>query len=819
MKRLNILFALMLSCAFAYAGPRESENFDAGWKFALGDASSLMADFGYGTEYFNYWTKAASIHNEGPYSLNFEPEKWGREWVDVTLPHDWVVDLPFAAEASHSHGYKTVGPTYPKTSVGWYRKEFTVPASDEGRSISLRFDGVFHSSQVWVNGFYLGREDDGYVSSEYDISQYLLYGENNVVAVRVDASQESGWFYEGAGIYRHVWLNKTSAVHIAPDGVFVQVLPEKLNPAKGARVKLNLEIENCGLKDAKGIEIKCEILDASGKTVASRETALNALILPYSKLDASLVLDMEQPHVWSVDDPYLHTAVTSVYCNGQLVDVQKTRFGVRTAVFTSDQGFLLNGERVQLKGVNLHQDHAGVGSAITDELYEYRLERLRSFGCNAIRSSHNPMAPAFLDLCDSLGFLVIDENRLMGTNEYHRSHLERMIKRDRNHPSVIAWSVGNEEWGIEWKEWGSKLTAVMREFCHRLDPTRQMTVATSSGPNIVETADVAGYNYIIQNDVEGLRAKYPDRKAMGTEETTGCGTRGWYFADPTGAHMPAINRGKQGPDSTYNCIERGWKFYHQRPYLGGLFYWTGFDYRGESNPLVFPATGSSFGLLDYCGFYKDEAWYLKAWWTDETVLHLLPHWNLKGHEGEKVSIWAYSNCDQVELFVNGRSMGRKAMPVDGHLEWEAVYNPGRLKAVGYKKGKAVKTVVVNTADIASQISVQQFVRPAMAVLDMTLFDKKGNFAADACPEVSVTVQGPAYVMGVGNGDSGWQDSERPLSAVSRLNACDGGASAHSFKSFNGCAQLILGSAGDAFGKGQVTVTINVQGCPAKTIVL
>lgn len=816
MKRRLLIYAFIFSCLWAFAGPREKVNFDEGWKFAFGDASSQVNDFGYGTEYFTYWTKAASIHNEGPYSMSFDASKWDREWVSVTLPHDWVVDLPFDARASHSHGYKTVGPTYPKTSIGWYRKEFFIPAEDEGRSISLLFDGIFHSSQVWVNGFYLGREDDGYVSSEYDISQYLLYGENNLVTVRVDATQESGWFYEGAGIYRHVWLNKTSAVHIAPDGVFVQVLPEKLNPADGARIRLNLELENNSLEDVRGLEIKCDILDASGKVVAGKQTALNSLMQPYSKHDASLVVEMDHPHAWSVSDPYLHTALTSLYSNGQLVDQQKTRFGVRTAVFTPDQGFLLNGERVQLKGVNLHQDHAGVGSAITDELYEYRLERLRSFGCNAIRSSHNPMAPVFLDLCDSLGFLVIDENRLMGINEYHRSHLERMIKRDRNHPCVIAWSVGNEEWAIEWKDWGRKLSAVMREFCHRMDPTRLMTVATSSGPAIVEPADIAGYNYIMQNDVEGLKKKYPQRMAMGTEETTGCGTRGWYFDDPDGARMKAINRGRQGSDSTYNCIERGWKFYHSHLDMGGLFYWTGFDYRGESNPLTFPATGSSFGILDYCGFYKDEAWYLKAWWTDETVLHLLPHWNLKGHEGEKVSVWAYSNCDQVELFVNGKSLGRKAMPLDGHLEWDALYKPGRLKAVGYRKGKPVKTVTVNTSEAPSNLAVQTFVRPAMAVLDMSLFDRKSNFAADACNSVSVSVEGPAYIMGVGNGDSGWKDSERPLDAAARI---DGTASNHSLKAFNGCAQFVIGSHSGAIGQGKVKVTLTAEGCAPKTIEL
>lgn len=750
-------------------------RFDDNWRFAFGSASDPVRDFGCGTEYFNYWTKAASIHNQGPYSAEFDEKAWDNVWQDVTLPHDWVVDLPFDGKASHSHGYKTVGPGYPETSVGWYRKVFDIPAEDLGRSISLRFDGIFHSSQLWVNGFYLGREDDGYVSSEYDITQYLNYGGSNVVAVRADASQESGWFYEGAGIYRHVWLKKTSPLHIAPDGVSVSF-------DGGKRVTVQLDIENATLNEVRGISVECQLLDAQGNAVAGTSTAMNNVLLPSAAQRASVSFDVEQPHLWDTEDPYLYTLRTRISDGGALADELLTRTGLRTVEFTPEQGFLLNGRRVQIKGVNLHQDHAGAGSAIPDALYEYRLERLRSIGCNAIRTSHNPASPVLLDLCDSLGFLVLEENRLMGVNEYHRSHLERMIRRDINHPSIIAWSVGNEEWGIEWKDFGRRLAAVMREFCHRADPSRPMTVATSSGPVIVEPADIAGYNYIIQNDVEGLRAKYPERCSWGTEETTGCGTRGIYYPDPTGARMEAINRQKQGPDSLYNCIERGWKFYNSRPWAAGLFYWTGFDYRGESNPLVYPATGSSFGILDYCGFPKDEAFYLQAWWTDAPVLHILPHWNLEGHEGEKVSVWAYSNCDEVELFVNGRSMGRKKMEKDSHLEWDAVYKPGYLKAVGYKNGRKQLTRVVRTSAKAAAVSAEVFRRGDFAVVDLSLNDAKGNFAATGCDELKASVQG-GCVYGAGNGDSGWKAVERPSQGADRTQ--------FSWNAFNGHAQILL----------------------------
>lgn len=803
MKRFFSTYVLLISCLTLSAAPRESQSFDDGWRFAFGNALSPADDFGYGTEYFNFWTKAASIHNSGPYSPEFDDSRW----ADVCLPHDWVVDLPFDSKASHSHGYKTVGPAYPSTSIGWYRKEFEIPAADEGKHVSLRFDGIFHSSQLWVNGFYLGREDDGYVSSEYDITQYLNYGGRNVVAVRADASQESGWFYEGAGIYRHAWLITKGMVNIVDDGLFIH---SEILEDGSAEVHVDAQIGNCSPEGCRGIEMCCVLMDSDGNVAAEGRLVMDTEILPQETKIASLAIRLENPRLWDVDNPHLYTARVSICKAGEVLDSFDTKTGIRSIAFTADEGFLLNGRRVQLKGVNLHQDHAGVGSAITDDIYEYRLLRLRSIGVNAIRSSHNPMAPALLDLCDRMGFLVIDENRLMGVNRYHREHLERMIRRDRNHPCVILWSIGNEEWGLEWNDFGRRLTTVMREICHRTDPTRLMTVATSSGPAIIEPADVAGYNYILQNDVDGLREKYPERCAAGTEETTGCGTRGWYYIDPEGGRMPALNRSRQGVDSMYNCIERGWKFYRSRPHLAGLFYWTGFDYRGESNPLTFPATGSSFGILDYCGFYKDEAYYLKSWWTEEPVLHILPHWNLAGHEGEPVSVWVYSNCDEVELIANGKKLGKKKMPTDGHLEWTATYRPGFLLAKGYRNGRLAMKETVKTASGACEICTEAFVRPGTAIVDICLRDRNGNIVPDAACAITAEIDGPAYIMGTGNGDSAWKESERPSAAASRTVCASN--SVHTWPAFSGRAQLILGSESRDFGLGKIRVRLSAEGC-------
>ena len=765
---------------------RERILFDENWSFAFGDASNPAKDFGCGTEYFNYLTKAASIHNEGPYSSKFDAKKWGKEWKTVNLPHDWVVDLPFAPEASHSHGYKTVGYKYPETSVGWYRKTFNIPAEDKGKHLYFQFDGIFRDARIWVNGFYLGHEPSGYATQIYDISEYLNYGGENIVAVRVDATLEEGWFYEGAGIYRHVWLNKVSPVHVAPFGVFVHTQLDE--PFDKAEITIETTVANQGLTEVSG-KLHHVVIDALGNEVATCDVETGVL-QPKEHGVSETKTTLFKPQLWSMDTPYIYKVRTEVYVDNKLVDVQETKTGIRHIEFHADKGFLLNGKQIKLKGVNMHQDHAGVGAGIPDALQVYRLKELKKLGCNAYRSSHNPMTPEVLDACDSLGIVVIEENRLTGINEEHIRLLKRMIERDRNHPSIILWSVGNEEWGIEWNEFGERISASMREYCHRFDPTRPMCAASSSGPTILVPADVAGYNYILQNPVEEHRRNYPQRKALGSEETTGCGARGIYFDNHEKGYMTAINRHPQGPDSLYNCIERGWKFYDERPWLGGLFYWTGFDYRGEPNPMKYPATGSQFGILDYCGFPKDEAYYLKSWWTDEPVLHIFPHWNLQGHEGETIDVWAYSNCDEVELIVNGKKLGRKPMPKNGHLEWKATYQPGYVKAIGYKNGKRIITQKIETtgevyriALSADRTSLKSDNRD-VAVCRIEMQDKKGRFVPNACQKLKLRIDGPARILGVGNGDPAYNTTERPTTSDART---------YEINAFNGLAQVLVQS--------------------------
>ena len=724
-----------------------------------------------------------------------------------------MVDLPFEGRASHSHGYKTVGHKYPQTSVGWYRKTFTIPAEDYGKHIWLQFDGIFRDARIWVNGFYLGHEPSGYATQTYDISEYLNYGGENLVCVRADATLEEGWFYEGAGIYRHVWLNKAAKVNVAPSGTFAYsefaapyVLRGDAGPdLRSAFLHIETTVQNMGASTAV-YTLKHRLVDASGKEVGSYESD-RSLIEAKDSHRSLGVIPVENPHLWSCEDPYLYEIVTEVYVGDVLCDEYVTRTGIRHIAFHPDKGFLLNNKVVKLKGVNMHQDHAGVGSAIPDGLQEWRLMQLKKFGCNAYRSSHNPMTPETLDACDRLGILVIEENRLTGVNKEHIDLLGRMIRRDRNHPCIILWSAGNEEWGIEWKDFGRRIAESMREYCHRFDPTRLMTVASSSGPTIIEPADVAGYNYIMQNPVEQHRADYPERCALGSEETTGCGTRGVYFdvtdgrepsaVDSGNGRMVSLNRTADKKDGYVNRIERGWKFYSERDYLAGIFYWTGFDYRGEPNPMVFPATSSEFGILDYCGFPKDEAYYLKSWWTSEPVLHILPHWNLDGHEGEKVSVWVYSNCDEVQLIVNGKKLGKKKMPAGGHLEWDAVYKPGYVKAVGYRNGRKVMETRLDTVGEAVEEVWTYETVGDVTIANVEMRDAKGRFVPTACKEMTFTAPEGCRILGWGNGDPAFQHVERPVtygaaaSAPSGTPVPDRDAQTVDIVTFNGLAQVVL----------------------------
>ncbi|MBQ9215591.1 MAG: DUF4982 domain-containing protein [Prevotella sp.] len=796
-KLICMILAYMALFSTQAQSVREVIRLDEGWKFAFGNAADPKKDFGCGTEYFNYLTKANSIHNEGPYVMKFDDSAW----QEVRVPHDWVTTLPYDQKASHSHGYKTVGYKYPETSVGWYRKIINIPAEDLGKHIALRFDGIFRNARVWFNGFYMGTEPSGYATQIYDVTEYVNYGGDNLICVRADATLEEGWFYEGAGIYRDAWLLKAAAVSVAPFGTFVYANLE--SPYDKVTLCVETEVNNSSLSP-QTYQVSQRLLDADGHEVAVSNSE-SLTLKPKQTRCSKQQLSLSKPHLWSTTDPYLYKVKTIIEVDGKVTDVYETITGIRDIQFDAEKGFLLNGKPLKLKGVNMHQDHAGVGAAIPEALMLWRIQRLKELGCNAYRSSHNPMTPALLDICDREGMLVIDENRLSGINAEHQRLLENMIKRDRNHPSVILWSDGNEEWGMENTVPGRRVAEAMREYTRLLDPTRHSTIANAGGGEMIKGLDVVGFNYIQQNNVDQRKQANPSWKIVGTEETTGCGTRGIYFntSDQPG-HMVSMNR-----DTTHhhieNVIERGWQFYADRPWGAGVFFWTGFDYRGEPNPLSYPATDSEFGILDYCGFWKDEAWYLKSWWTDEPTLHTFPHWNLAGHEGEEIELWVYSNCDEVELTVNGKKFARQTMPKNGHLKWRVVYQPGKVVATGYKNGKRVLKEVIETTKPASRLvlktnrSVITADGRDVAIITVEVQDAKGRIVPDACPLLSFHLDGNAKIIGAGNGDPSYLGADHPQD----INCKD-----FQIPAFNGLAQLIIQSNHVA---SSLTLSVNSNG--------
>lgn len=803
--RASLVLLLIAMTASAADSVREKTLINNDWTFSLGHAADKSKDFGHGTEYFTQFAKVLSNNgNNGPISPEFDDSGWQK----VSLPHDWVVDLPFSAEASHSHGYKCIGWKYPESSVGWYRKHIFIPAEDASKRILIEFEGIFRDSEVFCNGIYMGHERSGYASRVYDMTEYVKFGEDNLITVRVDASMEEGWFYEGAGIYRNVYLHKTAQTAVEPYGVMLRNF--RFNPNR-SRVTIVSDVRIDNLVQQGNVLVAQSLLDAEGRSVATAFA---------SNGERRIELEVLSPRLWSLDSPYLYTLRTCVYKDNygveNLLDVYDVRIGIRDAVFDPRQGFMLNGYKVELKGCDLHLDHAGVGVGVPDELWRYKLLELKKYGFNAIRSSHNPASPAMLDLCDELGFAVIDENRLFGINEEHFDLLERMIRRDVNHPSVILWSIGNEEWAVEYAPVGYNIARRMVDFVHSIDATRPVTYGNCGGHDAVRAVDVFGYNYVIQNPIEEFHKSFPDRTGVGTEETTGCGTRGKYVTDETQGWFLSYNRsgfkrdGINGSDDAgmqftpdgqvLNAIERGWKYYADRPWLGGLFYWTGFDYRGEPSPLSWPATGSQFGILDYCGFPKDEAFYLKSCWVDEPMVHISPDWNPSGKTGTTVDVWVYSNCDEVQLLLNGVSLGRKSMPKYGHLSWPVKYKSGKLEARGYIKGKRAASSVVETSGAPAKLSAKvskTTLRPDgqdIVVIDFTVMDDKGREVRDAAVPVSVSVSSNVEILGWGNGDPGFKVVERPVSS-----------GAFSIQTFSGKAQLILRSVQDAHGTASVSV--------------
>ena len=770
------LFVTQLSAADS---PREHLLLDAGWKFHLGDD----------------WPDALHLENSGTGSGPAAEQFADSYWRIVNLPHDWAVELPFDPAADGSHGFKALGRSFPANSIGWYRRTFELPKEDEGMRIWLTFDGVFRDATVWVNGWCVRHHEGGYYPFREDITDVLHFGGQNTVAVRVDATKTEGWFYEGAGIYRHVWLDKTSPVAIAPDGIFVW--NEFHNPGNAPdtwlTVHFKTKLHNAGRSGFSG-RVEYEIVCPDGKTVFKDDAGEAFYLKPSADQEFESGQEFIRegdaipgtfhgpwnmasytPELWSPENPKLYKLVVKVVDqdkDNKIVDRQETIFGIRTVGFDATNGFLLNGKPYKIYGTCNHQDHAGVGAAIPDALQEFRVKKLKEFGCNAIRTSHNPPTPELLDACDRLGMLVMDESRLMGSDSENMKKWDDQIRRDRNHPCVAIWSIANEQFAVQDTPQAGNVARTMQDYVKQLDPMRPVTYASPEGDvfrGINSVIEVRGWNYHYGPDMDRYHAEHPSQPNVGTEQASVVGTRGIYSNDSARGYVAAYDAVRPGWTTT---AESWWSFFAVRPWLSGAFVWTGFDYRGEPTPYWWPCINSHYGILDTCGFPKDVFYYYQSWWTTNTVLHLSPHWNWAGREGQEILVQAFSNCKQVELFLNGASLGRQSMKPNSKLNWQVKYAPGTLSARGYDDdGNVIAETKEETTGDAAQIQLAPDRKTINAdgedvsVFTISTLDAQGRVVPVAQNKINFSIEGAGRILGVGNGDPSCHEPDAFISNV------------------------------------------------------
>jgi beta-galactosidase len=747
-----------ISNASSASDSREVISLDADWRFHLGDLTNAV-----------------------------NPTYDDRDWRRVDVPHDYVIEgtfnetNQFPQTGDRASWYWLHG--FLPTTPAWYRKTISIPAVDQGKRLWLEFDGVFSNSRYWLNGREIGSEYSGYNRFQFDITDEVKFGDKNILAVQVNPRWD-GWWYEGGGIYRHVRLVIVDPVHVAPQGIFVA--PAVADPGDGSRadalVAVHTDVTNeTGAPVA--ATVLSEILDADGKLILSAP-ATQPLA---AGADANVALSVSLPaaNLWSPDKPYLYQLRSTISVSGKVVDQVNTSFGVRQIRFDAERGFFLNGKNIKLKGVTLHEDHAGVGVAMPDRLIEWRLEHLKEVGCNAIRLSHNPVEPVMLDDCDRLGFLVIAENRHLGdtyadqtpknTPAVEHRDLTSFVLHDRNHPSIILWSLCNEQW-IQGSPEAAAMARAMMQRVKELDPTRPVTAAMNGGfmetNGFVSVLDVIGFNY--QPWVyEKFHAQFPAMPMVATEIASEIGTRGvydlnhWdsYWGDQERGYVSAysINAGPGG-----QTVEQAWPPIATNDFMAGGFVWSGFDYKGEPRPFEWPCVNSHYGIMDICGFPKDSYYYYQSWWTDKPVLHLFPHWNWPGKEGQEISVWVHSNCQEVELFLNGVSLGKQTVKPLHHLEWKVKYAPGKLVAKGVRNGKLIEETVETTGAPAKiKLTTDRTKLAAdnadVSVVNVAILDAQGRVVPTADNKITFTLTGPAKLIGVGNGDPSCHEPDKASS--------------------------------------------------------
>ena len=822
LKKKAALFCLsLIAMLFTLPGyaqqTRSTYNFDNNWHFHLGD-----------------------VNDGEKVSLN------DAAWRLLNLPHDWSIEGKFSKDnpASPEGGALPGG-------IGWYRKSFVVPASSKDKQVYIDFDGVYQKSDVWINGHHLGFRPNGYISFRYELTPYLNFGGKNIIAVKVDNSvQPNSRWYSGSGIYRNVWLVTTDNLAVDHWGTYVTTPQVDTSLAV---VNMNLSIldrndhGDSSHMDFKPFAVEYYIVDAQGKVVANPTDPFN--FRPSTKIkkalplkSCSLRLIVKKPHLWSVNNPYLYRFLVKIYYVGKdghrskLADTYSTSFGIRYFNFDADKGFSLNGKPLKILGVCDHHDLGSLGAAVNTGALERQLQMLKAMGCNGIRTSHNPPAPELLDLCDKMGFIVMDEafdcwevgkvqyDYHLFFKEWHKRDLEDQVKRDRNHPSVIIWSIGNEI-PQQADTAALRIAPELAAIVHSLDETRPITTANDrpdTSNKIIKSGaiDLIGYNYH-EYAYGKFHDRYPGKKFIATETTSGLEKRGYYEQPsdsiriwPTSYDKPFTTNDPSNPVSAYDNTrppwgsthEATWKVMKKYDFLSAMFIWTGFDYLGEPTPYSWPSRSSYFGIIDLAGFPKDVYYMYQSEWTDKTVLHILPHWNWE--TGKTVDVWAYYNhADEVELFLNGKSLGvKKKNGDDLHVMWRVKYEPGTIKAVSRKDGKVVLTREIHTAGAPAKIELiadRKNIKADgkdLSFITVRILDKDGNLVPNADNMVNFKLNGGAFIAGVDNGD---EVSHDPFKADYR-------------KAFNGLALAIVQAKEKA---GSVTFTATSAGLKPASVVL
>jgi beta-galactosidase len=708
---------------------------DQGWCFHAGDIA-----FPELTGQDETYDNAKAGKAWGAAATDFDDSEWRR----VRLPHDYAVEQPVEADANIAQGYRRRG-------IAWYRRTLRLEQADRGKSLELRFDGISSHATVWVNGLVMARNWSGYNGFAIDLTPIARYGQDlNTIAVRVDAKAMDGWWYEGAGIYRHVWLMRRVPLHIVSDGLAAV-------PREGRddlwTLPVQLTLANAGEQPATA-RVQVVLFDPQGQVVTQGSSTTTVAAL--EQVAENITLQLRSPQRWDVQKPALYRLHVRIDDGSGRADEQVCEIGFRSLRFDAERGFFLNGKSLKIKGACLHQDHAGVGVALPDSLHEFRIRRLKSMGCNAIRL-HHAVAAELLQVCDRLGMLVMAENRIFNPSPEYLSQLQWMVRRDRNHPSVFMWSVLNEE-PMQGTAAGYQMVRRAVAAVKALDDSRPVTAAMNDGMlsvrNAADAVDVLGFNYR-QFNYDRVHAARPLLPMLSSEDTSAFQTRGAWTTDLQ-AHVIAEDDSMAAEWG--NTHRRSWQLIAERDFIAGGFVWTGFDYRGEPTPFAWPSVASFFGIMDQCGFAKGAYWLRRALWIEHApVLHLLPHWNWPGREGQPINVMAFCNAQQVELWHNGRSRGRQAVSRWQSNQWSVPYVPGVLEAVAWDAGREVARARVETTGKAVALRLlpdraRMFGdgRDAQPVTIEAL-DAQGRHVADAQALVSLQIDG-GRLLGVGNGD-------------------------------------------------------------------